>query len=189
MKKKGESKNFICKSRRGQSNKKGQIWVETVIYTLIAFVMIGLVLAYAKPKIEELQDKSIIEQSIGMMKDIDSTILTIGCAGNQRAIELGIKKGVLKIDGVNDLIIFEIESKHTYSEPGIDIIDGNLIIHTEKMGKFNIVNLTRDYSEGYDIKYQGRDELKLISKSSIPYRMFISNKGGENKIVIDVRIG
>lgn len=176
------------KRRCIKKNKKGQIWVETVIYTLIAFVMIGLVLSYAKPKIEELQDKSIIEQSIGMIKDIDSTILTLGCQGNQRAIELGIKKGILKIDGVNDLIIFEIESKHTYSEPGIDIFDGNLIIHTEKIGKFNIVNLTRDYSEGYDIKYQGKDELKLISKSSIPYKVFISNKGGEGKIIIDVEI-
>ena len=176
------------KRRCIKKNKRGQIWVETVIYTLIAFVMIGLVLAYAKPKIEELQDKSIIEQSIGMMKDIDSTILTIGCPGNQRAIELGIKKGTLKIDGVNDLIIFEIESKHTYSEPGTDISDGNLIIRTEKRGKFNIVNLTRDYSEGYDITYQGKDELKLISKSSIPYKVFISNKGDEDKIVIDVEV-
>jgi len=66
--------------------KRGQVWVETVIYTLIAFVMIGLVLAYAKPKIEELQDKALIEQSIEMMKDIDSTILRMGGAGNQRLI-------------------------------------------------------------------------------------------------------
>lgn len=168
--------------------KRGQVWIETVIYTLIAFVMIGLVLAYAKPKIEELQDKSIIEQSIGMMKDIDSTILTIGCPGNQRAIELGIKKGILKIDGANDLIVFEIESKHTYSEPDTDIIDGNLIIHTEKRGKFNIVNLTRDYSEEYDITYQGEDKLKLISKSSISYKILISNQGGENKTIIDVEV-
>ncbi len=168
--------------------KRGQIWIETVIYTLIAFVMIGLVLAYAKPKIEELQDKAIIEQSIGMIKDIDSTILTIGAPGNQRLIELGIKKGILKIDGANDFIIFEIESKHTYSEPGTDIVDGNLIIHTEKRGKFNVVNLTRDYSEEYDIKYQGEDKLKLISKSSIAYEILISNKGVGNRTIIDVEV-
>jgi hypothetical protein len=176
------------KRRCVKKNKKGQIWIETVIYTLIAFVMIGLVLAYAKPKIEEMQDKAIIEQSIEMIKGIDSTILTIGCQGNQRAIELGIKKGILKIDGENDLIIFEIESKHTYSEPNTNIVDGNLIIHTEKIGKLNIVNLTRDYSEVYDIKYQGEDKLKLISKSSTPYTMFISNSGGEDKIIIDVEV-
>jgi len=191
MKKKGELKSSTCLPRRGQSNKRGQIWIETVIYTLIAFVMIGLVLAYAKPKIEELQDKSIIEQSIAMMKGIDSTILTIGCPGNQREIELGIKKGILKIDGVNDLIVFEIESRHTYSEPDTDIVDGNLIIHTKKRGKFNIVNLTRDYSGEYDIKYQGEDKLKLISKSSIPYKILISNEGveeGKTKTIIDVKV-
>ena len=175
------------KSKRHSLNKKGQVWIETVIYTLIAFVMIGLVLAYAKPKIEELQDKAIIEQSIALVKDIDSLILTMGGPGNQRTFELGIKKGVLKIDGVKDLIVFEIESKHTYSEPGIDISDGNLIIHTEKRGKFNIVNLTRDYSEKYNITYQGKDELKSLGKASVSYNLLISNKGGD-KTVIDIEV-
>ena len=167
-------------------NCKGQIWVEAVIYTLIAFTMIGLVLAIAKPKIEELQDKAIIEQSIVMIKDIDSTILTMGGPGNQRMIELGIKEGVLKIDGGNDKIVFEIEGKHTYSEPGTNVSDGNVIIYTEKRGKFNKVTLTREYNE-YNIKYQGRDELKSISKASISYNLFISNKGGD-KTVIDIEI-
>lgn len=31
-------------------NRSGQVWIETVIYTLIAFVMIGLVLSYARPE-------------------------------------------------------------------------------------------------------------------------------------------
>ena len=49
---------------RGEKGTKAQIWIETVIYTLIAFVILGAVLGFAKPKIEELQDKSIIEQSL-----------------------------------------------------------------------------------------------------------------------------
>jgi hypothetical protein len=171
-----------------RKNCRGQVWVETVIYTLIAFVMIGLVLAYAKPKIEELQDQAIIEQSIAMIKNIDSTISTIGAPGNQRLIEMGIKKGALIIDGTNDLIIFEMESKHTYSEPGKNVSDGNLIIHTEKTGKFNLVTLTRDYSEGINITYQGKDESKIISKASTLYQLFISNKGGEERTVIDIEI-
>jgi hypothetical protein len=171
-----------------KDNYRGQIWVETVIYTLIAFVMIGLVLAYAKPKIEELQDKAIIEQSIAMIKNIDSTILTIGAPGNQRLIELGIKKGVLKIEGENDLIIFEMESKYTYSEPDVNVSNGNLIIHTEKTGKFNVITLTRDYSEECNITYQEKDESKTISKASTPYQLLISNKGGEDKVTIDIEI-
>jgi len=100
---------------------------------------------------------------------------------------LGIKKGTLKIDGENDLIVFEVEGRYSYSEPGINIFDGNLIIHTEKKGKFNIINLTRDYSEEYDITYQGRDESKLITKASMPYKLLIINKGGD-KTIIDIVI-
>lgn len=85
-----------CRKKLSVKNIRAQVWIETVLYTLIAFVMIGLVLAYAKPKIEELQDKTIIEQSIEMLKNIDSTILTIGAPGNQRLIEIGIKKRRIK---------------------------------------------------------------------------------------------
>ena len=55
--------------------KKAQVWIETVTYTMIALVMIGLVLAFAKPKIEELQDKTIIEQSIKILNEFNSIIL------------------------------------------------------------------------------------------------------------------
>lgn len=187
MRKKGVMINSIRKSIKKRPNKKAQIWVETVMYTLIAFVMIGLVLAYAKPKIEQLQDKAVIEQSIGLVKDIDSTILTIGPAGNQRVLELGIRKGSLEIDGENEIISFEIKSKYTYSEPGLNISDGNLIIHTEKKGDDNIITLTRDYKGEYNLTYQGRDSLKTISKSSTPYKIFVTNKGGE-VTTIDIEV-
>ena len=42
---------------------RGQVWVETVVYTLIAFIMIGLVLGVAKPKIEKLFRWSICGQN------------------------------------------------------------------------------------------------------------------------------
>ena len=54
--------------------KRGQVWIETVTYTLVAFVLIGLVLSFVKPKIEELQDQAIIEQSTSMIKEIDSIL-------------------------------------------------------------------------------------------------------------------
>lgn len=157
--------------------KRGQIWVETVIYTLIAFVIIGLVLAYARPKIEELQDKTIIEQSLSMLKDIDSIILTMTGAGNQRVIELGIKKGNLKIDGVNDDITFEIDSKHAYSEPGSIVYDGDIAIQTVKKGSMNFVNLTRDFTGEYDITYNEENKERTITESSTSYKILISNKG------------
>ncbi len=169
--------------------KRGQVWIETVIYTLIAFIMIGLVLSYAKPKIEGLQDKTILEQSVGMMEGIDYIIscLGMGCPGNQRSIELGIKKGVLKIDGVNNEIVFEIESRDEYIEPGGEYQEGKIVVINEKRGNFNLITFAMNYDETYDLTYQGEDKLKSITKSSTPYKLFISNKGEiGNKTVIDV---
>lgn len=181
----------IMFDKRGK-NQRGQIWVETVIYTLIALVMIGIVLSVVKPRIEESQDKAIIEQSMNLIGDINSIILDIKRAsGNQRIVELGIKKGILRIDGVEDKIIFEIESRYEYSEPGEEIIDDTtgIIINTKKMGEFNNVILTKDYHEDYNLTYEGENKIKSITKSSTPYELSISNKGEEeDKIIIDMRI-
>ena len=170
--------------------KRGQIWVETVIYTMIAFLMIGLVLAFARPKIEETQDKAIIEQSIALMEEIDLTISEIvqGSAGNKRIMDMGIKKGFLKINGANNSLVFELEGKYTYSEPGIEISNGNLIIVTEQIGKINNVNITRNYN--YNLTYEDGDVLKSFGKSATPYTLLISNNGkdAQNKIIIDFKI-
>ena len=44
------------------NQKRAQVWVETVTYTLIGLTIIGLLIAGIKPKIEESRDKSIINQ-------------------------------------------------------------------------------------------------------------------------------
>ena len=173
-------------------NKSGQIWVETVIYTLIAFVLIAAVLAIAQPRIAEIQDKAFIDQSLGVMKDIDNILLSLaqGGIGNKRIVELGIKKGSLKIDGARDELVFEIDSSYLYSEPGTNILDGDILIYTKKKGDTYTINMTQNYS-GYNITYQGSDELKIISKASTSYQLFISHKGKDtaNKIIIDFEVG
>ena len=171
-------------------NRRGQIWVETIIYTLIAFALIGLVLAFVKPKIEEIQDKGIIEQSISVLEDIDLIIKTLGDPGNQRIISLGISKGVFSIDGENNKLFFEIESRHTYSESGRNVTIGNIIVLTEKKGKINDVTLTRNYEEEYDITYQNMNELKKIGRTSTSYTLLIANKGENilNKTIINIEV-
>ncbi len=169
--------------KRGKNaNKQAQIWIETVIYTLIAFVLIATVLAFVKPKIDEIQDNAIIEQSISMVNSIDSTIMEIiqGGSGNKRKVEVGIKKGELKIDGSGDSLVFEMESNFLYSEPGKDISQGNLIIRTDEQGDLNFVSIKRVYAD-YNITFNGNDELKALTKSAVPYNIFITNKGKENE--------
>jgi len=171
-------------------DRKGQVWIETVIYTLIAFVMIGLVLSFARPKIEELQDQAILQQSTEMMKQIDTTILTMGAAGNQRILEIGIKEGNLRIDCDDDQMIFELESQSIYSEPGKEITDGNIVILTEKRSGYNLVSLRRNYSERYDLKFEGKEEVKVISKASTSYKLTILNEGEgtDDRVIMNMSI-
>lgn len=164
-------------------SKKAQVWIETVVYTLIAFVILGAILGFAKPKIEQLQDKSIIEQSIKMLGEIDGTIEEIQAVeGNKREIELTIKKGSLNIDAVTDKIIFEIESKYTYSESGVPVQKGNIEILNNKIGKINKISATIDYSEKYNLIFADEDKSEKLAKSSASYKLFISNEGKENDL-------
>jgi type II secretory pathway pseudopilin PulG len=178
---------------RGKSNfkkKLGQVWIETVIYTLIAFVMIGLVLAYAQPKIQQMQDQSILQQSTSMLKQIDSMILGMGTTGNQRVIEIGIKAGMLKLDCAEEKIIFQLDTKNQYSEPGKVIDDGEVKILTEKRSGYNTVTLTLSYGENYNLQFGGKNDVKTLSKASTSYRLSISNDGPDSagKIVLNMTV-
>jgi len=175
--------------------RKAQVWIETVIYTLIALVLIAGVLAFIKPKIQEMQDKAIIEQSIELIDGLDKKVLSAveGAPGNSRLAELIIKKGVLEIDGVNDKIVFRLdESKSMYSQPGRKNISiGNINIYTEKKGSLNSVSLTRDYKTAYNIQYEEMDKLKTITKGPTSYNILIVNEGvdsesADKRIIINI---
>jgi hypothetical protein len=171
--------------------KRGQVWIETVIYTLVAFIMIGLVLAYAKPKIDEMKDKAIIEQSIGVLETIHSKILDVEQkgVGNKREIEVGISKGQIEINGESDQIVFEVDSAYTYSEPEKEISQGDVDIYTRKLGSLNKVNLTLNYTGKYNITYSGGDTIKTLTKASTPYKVFVSNSGiSGGKTIINIEV-
>jgi type II secretory pathway pseudopilin PulG len=174
--------------RRGKN--RGQVWIETVIYTLIAFVMIGLVLTFARPKIQEIQDQALIKQSTDMLKQIDSTLLSMGSAGNQRILEISIQKGTIQIDAESEKIIFEMESQSLYSEPDKEITDGSVTILTEERADSNLVRLTLNYADIYNLKVQGTDTLKSFSKASTPYKFLILNKGEDpnGEPIMDVSV-
>lgn len=163
--------------------KRGQIWIETVTYTLIAFVMIGLVLGFAQPKIEEMQDKTIIEQSIGILKQIDSVIREVSeeGIGNKREIDVGIKKGKIVVDSKNDSVYFEITGRYMYSQPGQSFEEGNLNITTIEKGETYTTTIKRNYANIYNITYEGEEKDKSLARASNAYKVYISNKGGTTK--------
>lgn len=158
-------------------NIKGQIWVETVIYTLIAFAMIGLALAFIKPKIDDLQDKAIIEQSISILEEMNSVINEIGLkdAGNQRLLKIGLSEGELTINASNNELDFELTGGYAYSEPGKNIGVGNVDVLTEQIGELYTVHLSINYSS-YDILYENGDVSGILSSSPTPYSVLISKQ-------------
>ncbi len=163
-------------------SRRGQVWVETVVYTLIGLALIGLVLAILSPKIKEFRDRSVVEQSIDSLNVIDSKINELlDAPGNKRKIELTIEKGKLAINASRDTIYFIIdESNVKYSEPEISLQIGRVKLTTLQMAEKYLINLELNYN--YNLTFDGIDNAELIefTPASLPYKIFVENKGFQN---------
>jgi type II secretory pathway pseudopilin PulG len=162
---------------RSVIRKKGQVWVETVIYTLIGLTIMGLVLAVALPKINQKKDEVLIDQAIKAMGNIDDRIYEVQRAtGNVRSPNIDIGKGRVIIDLDEDSISWVIDSKFKYSEPGFPTEVGtNMIILTEETDPWTV---TVKIIYGVDLRF---DELstgtKELDSAPTPYKLRIENAG------------
>lgn len=174
-------------------NRKAQIWVETVIYTLIGLVIIGVVLAIATPAIERYKDEILLEQTISALNELNSKVLEIrkSAVGNVRIIEFRIKKGGLILDCTNEKITYLLEETNLqYSEPGVTVEQGSIDILTEERGKKYDVSLSLDYSEkNLDLVYNGENLERIFHQASVPYKLYIENLGEqEGKTQININV-
>jgi hypothetical protein len=169
-------------------NKKGQVWVETVIYTLIGITIIGILLAVAKPKIDSMKDKLVVDQTVESLNKINDKVYEVLRApGNKRSIDLQVSKGRFLIDPKLGKISWTLDSTYKYSEPGIEITTGNIKVKTTAANPYKI-ELWIDYStDSVDITSNGGQNYKELDQAPTPYSLFIENKGvGESgKTVID----
>ena len=177
----------FCSMRR--LNCRGQIWVETVIYTLIGLAIIGLVLAVAKPKIDEKKDEIAIEQAIESLGVINSEIYNVVNAGtgNRRSVDLKIGKGMLVFDMESDLISWILESSYEYSEPGISVPIGRMNV-TTSVGNTWEVRLDIEY--GVNVTFDERDVgTKELDAAAVEYKLTVENAGRDSSgnIVVDIR--
>jgi len=163
-------------------NKRGQVWVETVLYTLIGLALIGLVLGFVTPRINQAKDKLIVEQALDSLNSLDEKINSAAqVPSNVRQAEFTMKRGELIIDGLNEKIIFIVDDlSHPYSEPGVEIDAGRVKVKSEKLKKKSKVTLTLDYLGRYNISYDGKSEEKTFTQSGTPYLLSITNKGDED---------
>lgn len=159
--------------------KRGQVWLETVIYTLVGLALIGLVLGIVTPQINEYRDRAVIEQTITALNDIDTIITGISTdIGNARVLEFRIKKGSLIVSSVNDSISFILEeSKVLYSEPGVATEVGRIRVLTEETGTKKTVTLSLDYVNRSDIRISSGELEKKFTSAPVPYKFRFENLG------------
>lgn len=159
--------------------KRGQVWVETVLYTLIAITLMGVALAFIMPRINAAKDTAAVDQAIGSLNTIDEKINSaLEATGSVRIMEVTIKRGELNIDPVGDKITLVISDlSKPYSEPGIEISQGAVKILSTKGPKYSTATLTLNYAGIVDLKYKNSDSPGRFSQSATPYSVSAENLG------------
>lgn len=170
-------------------SRRGQIWIETVIYTLIGLALIALVLSYMMPKINDLQDSSLVEQSISAMNTFNDKIVEVkNSPGSRKVISFNLKKGELFFDLANNeisLLLTDLSSP--YSEVGSEIEVGKAKVKTIKNQKNYDVSILLNYP-GINLTFAGSDNSRKISNAEIAYKFAITNEGIFNKKYnVDIR--
>jgi type II secretory pathway pseudopilin PulG len=173
------------KKRGGR--KKGQIWVETVIYTLIGLSIIGLVMAVALPKINEKKDEVAIDQAINSLQNINDKIYEVQrAAGNRRVIDLDIGKGILIIDMESNTLSWVLDSRFRYSEIDVPVPLGSINVTTKRANPYRVEILIK---YGFDIRYKNQTiGTKELNAAPTPYQLFVEylGKNTEGNIIINL---
>jgi type II secretory pathway pseudopilin PulG len=157
--------------------KKAQIWVETVVYTLIGISIIGILLAVAKPRIDEIRDRLVIEQTIESFNQIHGRILEVQDApGNQRTLGLKLSRGKIVINSSDNSIIWQMQSNYKYGEPGSIVDLGKIMVRTEQANPYDVF-IMLEYT--YNITLEDETILE-IEPSPTPYTLIFINRGGNN---------
>jgi type II secretory pathway pseudopilin PulG len=162
--------------------KKGQVWVETVIYVLIGLALISLVLSFVMPRINQQRDKIIVDQTVVSLSKFDRKINEVinGGRDNKRIVDFSMKQGSFYINSEENEIVFVLEGlSKPYSEPGIEIPVGRVNVETTEGRKTSSVNLTLEYF-GVNLVYDDVEQNKKFTPSSTPYRFSIENNGAIN---------
>ncbi|MBS3090319.1 hypothetical protein J4433_00950 [Candidatus Pacearchaeota archaeon] len=159
--------------------KNAQVWIESVLYTLIGLAIIGLLLAVMRPKIAQTQDQFIIQQTIRALNEIDNKILEIKQAtGNRRIIEFQLSKGELTILASDDRIEWKLPgSSYMYSEPGFTASVNNIKVLTDKIADKYDITLILDYKNKNDLLIDSTQTSRTLQPAKTPYSLTVENAG------------
>ncbi len=171
--------------------KLGQVWVETVLYTLIGLALIGITLAIVTPKINESRDRALVEQSIGLLNAFDEKILEVVDRGNgnvRKVSGFSLKRGEFVINSSGDNIVLILDNlQEPYSEPGVEIQIGRVSVLSEEGSRRSSVKLKLDYGNIANITFRESEEIGTFSASSTPYEFTVENEGNiAGRSVVDI---
>ncbi len=172
--------------------KRGQVWVETVMYTLIGLAILGSLIAVMTPRIQKISDNALITQSINSLNKINEQIgEVLMYSGTQREIILAVKNGEYIIDSINNSIEFVLsDTKLKYSEIGENVPKGYInVLTTQRTNNNYDVTLSLNYS-AYNLSYQDADKNKILTGAPNPYKLLVQNNGPDSsdKQIINIEI-
>jgi len=143
-------------------DKKGDIWVSAVLYFGLGVIVLTLILAAGLPFVNKLKDKNTAIETKNLLLVLDDNIRNVirGGPGEQRVVNVEIKKGDFKILAAEDKIVWTIQTTAFLSEPGITTTEGNVNIIT------------------YSSEEKGLEEGEYETEMSLIYNIDLITSGG-----------
>jgi len=145
-------------------NKKGDVWVSTVIYIAISITVLTIILLAALPLIDKLKDRNITVQTKNILMQIDKNVREVVSSGPGAKRVLSpvvIDAGILDFDRQNSVINWTLNTKDMFAEPGILKQEGSIftIVYQRTVGGAKvegeyIVSHYLDYRENPTIQIE-----------------------------------
>jgi hypothetical protein len=70
-----------------------------------------------------------------------------------------------------------MDSMYVYSEPGEKVQVGSVVAETNKKTRDNRVTLTSNYTDSYNLTYNGNLETKTLTRAPVPHKLIITKVG------------
>ncbi|MDO8555545.1 MAG: hypothetical protein Q7R96_00030 [Nanoarchaeota archaeon] len=173
--------------------KKGAIWVASVLYLAVGLVALGLLLTAALPAINKLKDRNTVAQTKQLFYTLDEYLRTVvveGVASQRELNPLTINKGIFTINETN--IHWQLPTEALIIEPSTPeekIIkkEGNLELWEEKTPTVG------NYLMHLDLHYETIGLYVNPDSAGMPllgtYRLLFKNWGAsEDRVIVNVSI-
>jgi len=165
-----------------KKDKKSQVWISVIIYTLVAILALVLILNTAIPILTEMKDRAVFSKIKDIMLDLDRHITDIANQGegSQSSVSFEVRDGEIKFE--NNKLIWELETKSEIMSPRTSMRQGNLIIssnanvNTYDMGTYYILHTKID-EDNFTVRINKKTKWEQYNTSELIE--YISHNGNK----------